>query len=66
MELFAEIANGFKPLTISAKKLHFRCLSRPYYASEFDKKKGMQSVVKILEKDPKRNTVLVKLQEFSH
>ena len=34
MELFAEIVNGFKPLTIFAKKLRLRCLIGSSYASD--------------------------------
>ena len=36
MELFAEIVNGFKPLTIFAKKLHLRCLIGSSYASDLE------------------------------
>ena len=34
MELFAEIVNGFKPLTIFAKKHRLRCLIGSSYASD--------------------------------
>ena len=34
MELFAEIVNGFKPLTIFARKLRLRCLIGSSYASD--------------------------------
>ena len=34
MELFAEKVNGFKPLTIFAKKLRLRCLIGSGYASD--------------------------------
>ena len=36
MELFVEIVNGFKPLTIFAKKLHLRCLIGSSYASDLE------------------------------
>ena len=36
MELFVEIVNGFKPLTIFAKKLHLRRLIGSSYASDLE------------------------------
>ena len=34
MELFADIVNGFKPLTVFARKLRLRCLIGSSYASD--------------------------------